>query len=36
MFINDRQLIFDTKVHTQRELQKITIFIDIEMLEQCL
>ena len=30
MLINDRQLIFDVKIYTQQELQKTTIFIDIE------
>ena len=30
MLINDRQFIFDAKIHTQQEVQKITIFIDIE------
>ena len=30
ILINNRQLIFDVKIYTQQELQKITIFIDIE------
>ena len=30
MLINDRQLIFDERIHTQQKVQKIMIFIDIE------
>ena len=30
MLIKDRQLIFDERIHTQQEIQKITILIDIE------